>query len=212
MRAVPLPSSSSAPATSAPPAAATTTVGTLKEKALGLIDFFTRVYTTADGAGFLQLGAAIAFHILLAVGPLVVVILAAAGIFLGDDAAQGRLFGELAGLTGESGASFIEEVVKRSAGKGTGIAAAVGFFMFLWTASGVFDQVRMALANIDRVSRGELAIVMPPKEEPWYRKLADTGWAFVRARISAILMIVVIVALLIASLIASSVISVAPSM
>ena len=105
MRAVPLPSSSSAPATSAPPAAATTTVGTLKEKALGLIDFFTRVYTTADGAGFLQLGAAIAFHILLAVGPLVVVILAAAGIFLGDDAAQGRLFGELAGLTGESGAA-----------------------------------------------------------------------------------------------------------
>ena len=69
----------------------------------------------------------------------------------------------------------------------------------------------MALANIDRVSRGELAIVMPPKEEPWYRKLADTGWAFVRARISAILMIVVIVALLIASLIASSVISVMTS-
>jgi len=196
MRAAPRPASS--------PETATTSGG--------LVDFLGRVYGTADDAGFMQLAAAIAFHVLLAIGPLVVVILAAAGFFFGDEAVQGRLFGELAGLTGAGGASFIQDVVARSAGKGQGIAAAIGSFMFLWTASGVFTQVSQALNNINRVANGERPVVVPPKEASWRQKLADTGWSFVRRRLAAVLMIVVIVALLVTSLIASSVISVMTTM
>ena len=191
MRAAPRPASSPAATTSG-----------------GLVEFLERVYWTADDAGFLQLAAAIAFHVLLAIGPLVVVILAAAGFFFGDEAVQGRLFGELAGLTGAGGASFIQDVVARSAGQGQGIAAAVGSFMFLWTASGVFAQVSLALNNINRVANGQRPVVVPPKEASWRQKLADTGWSFLRSRFAAVLMIVVIVALLVTSLIASSVISV----
>lgn len=194
------------------PAPAITRTAIAKEKAASLVDFFSRVYATADAAGFLQLAAAISFHVLLAIGPLVVLMLAAAGFFFGDEAVQGRLFGELAGLTGTNGASFIEDVVARSVGEDQGIAAALGFFMFMWTASGVFAQVMDALANITRVSHGHRPVVVPPKEEPWYKKIADTGWIFVRGRVSAVLMIVVLVALLVASLIASSVISVMTNM
>lgn len=212
MRAATLPSTSIPP----PPASAgpgpQTRLEAVKQKAARLFAFYVRVYETADSAGFLQLAAAISFHVLLAIGPLVVVILAAAGFFFGDEAVQGRLFGELAGLTGTSGASFIEDVVARSAGKGQGLAAVLGFFMFVWTASGVFDQMSQALANINRVANGHRPVVMPPKETPWYKKLADTGWTFVRGRIAAVLMIVVVVALLVTSLIASSIISVMTSM
>ena len=212
MRAAPLhesPPSSSAPA--AATAAPTTTFGVAKKKAVGLVDFLVRVYVTADGAGFLQLAAAISFHVLLAIGPLVVVVLATAGFFFGDEAVQGRLFSELAGLTGAKGASFIEDVVARSAGEGQGIAALVGFLMFLWTASSVFDQMSQALSNITRVAFGHLPVVVPPKQTPWYRKLADTGWTMVHGRLSAIVMIGVVVVLLVTSLIASSVISVMTS-
>jgi membrane protein len=178
----------------------------------GLVDFLGRVYGTAADAGFMQLAAAIAFHVLLAIGPLVVVILAAAGFFFGDEAVQGRLFGELAGLTGSGGASFIQDVVARSAGEGQGIAAAIGSFMFLWTASGIFAQVSQALNNINRVANGQRPVVVAPKEASWRQKLADTGWSFLQGRFAAVLMIVVIVALLVTSLIASSVISVMTSM
>lgn len=169
------------------------------------------VYGTADAAGFLQLAAAIAFHVLLAIGPLVVVVLAAAGFFFGEQAVQGRLFAELAGLTGAGGAAFIEDVVARSSGQDQGIAAIVGFFMFLWTASGVFDQMGQALANINRVAAGDRPLVVQQAAAPWHRKLADSGWSFVRGRLAAVLMIVVVVVLLVASLIASSVISVMTS-
>lgn len=176
------------------------------------VSMVVTVYETADAAGFLQLAAAIAFHVLLAIGPLVVIVLAAAGFFFGEQAVQGRLYGELAGLTGASGAAFIEDLVARSSGRGQGIAAVVGFLMFLWTASGVFDQMGQALANINRVAAGDRAVVVPPKEATWRRKLATSGWSFVRGRLAAVLMIVVVVVLLVASLVASSVISVMTSM
>lgn len=211
MRAAILPSMPSPPATPTSPSSTsppTSKLQAVKQKLASIVDFFVRAFTTADSAGFLQLGAAISFHVLLAIGPLFVVVLAAAGFFFGDDAVHGRLFSELAGITGASGASFIEGVVRRAAGKGQGVAAVIGFFMFVWTASGVFDQMSQALANINRVANGHRPIVVPPKQDPWYKKLADTGFTFVKGRLSAVAMLVVIVFLLAASLIASSVISV----
>ncbi|MDP2344101.1 MAG: YihY/virulence factor BrkB family protein [Deltaproteobacteria bacterium] len=168
---------------------------------------FVRAAQVVNEASVLQLAAAISFYVLLALGPLMLIILSVVGFFFADDAVNGRVYEALRGLTGPEAAIFVEEIVRRSAGRGQGLAAVVGGVMFLWTASGVFGQLSVALANVRRVAFGQQPIVEASPMSRW-RQLAHGGWHFARDRLLSVAMIGVSAALLILSLTASSVISV----
>lgn len=174
-----------------------------------VVAFVVDVVRVFSDAHTLQLAAAIAFYVLLSLGPVVLVLLSVAGFFFGDDAVQGRVFGALQGLVGEDSALFVQELVERSAGKGQGVAAFVGLFLFLWTASGVFAQVSDALAVVRRVASGEEA-KLPVAEKPAskWRKVAMGGWGLVRSRVISVVFIVLAATLLLLTMLASSVISV----
>lgn len=47
-----------------------------------------------------ELGAALAYYTIFSIVPLLVVVIAIAGMIAGPDAAEGRLFGEISGLVG----------------------------------------------------------------------------------------------------------------
>ena len=70
----------------------------------------------------LSRGASIAYYTLFAIAPVLLIIVAIAGLALGHDAAQGSIVGQLSGLMGDATAKAIEEMIKsaanRSAGKG----------------------------------------------------------------------------------------------
>jgi membrane protein len=183
-----------------------------------------RVTHVVDDASILQLAAAISFYLLLALGPLLLVILSVVGFVFGDDAANGRVYAALRGLTGPGAALLVEEIVRRSAGRGQGLAAVVGGLMFLWIASGVFGQLRLALATVRRVAmrsqeasssyetcgghRCAMDHRASSSPSSRWKQVAHGGWRLARDRLLSVAMIGISAALLLLSLTASSVISV----
>ncbi len=97
------------------------------------------------------MGAALAYYALFSIAPLLLIVIAVAGIFFGEDAVRGAVFGQLSDLMGENGAAAIAEMLNHAHHpKSGGIAAAIGAFVLLFGASGVFGQLRAALDRIWR--------------------------------------------------------------
>src|SRR5581483_5586893 len=94
-------------------------------------------------------GAAIAFYTILSLAPLLVVVVAVAGLFFGQDAVRGQIFRELRNLIGNEAASTVQSLLKAAYHPAAGIAASiVGFLVLLMGASGVFLQLRQTLNYI----------------------------------------------------------------
>lgn len=96
-----------------------------------------------------RLGAALAYYTIFSVGPLLLIAVAMAGIFFGQEAAQGQLSQELGKVFGSQMAQSLEQVVQAAAEPKSGvIATIVGVVTLLFAASGVFGQLKDALNTI----------------------------------------------------------------
>lgn len=108
-----------------------------------------------------RLGAALAYYTIFSVGPLLLIAVAMAGIFLGQEAAQGRISGELGKVMGGNIAKSLEEVVKAAAKPKSGaLATIVGVVTLLLGASGVFGQLKDALNTIWDVEKKATAGIL----------------------------------------------------
>jgi membrane protein len=94
--------------------------------------------------------AALAYYTVFALAPLLLVVLAVAGLFVPADAARNRLLSEAAGLIGKDGADWLRLTLERaSMNKGTGILSVVlGTAGLILGASGAFGQLQQALNKI----------------------------------------------------------------
>src|SRR5213076_1019748 len=72
-----------------------------------------------------RLGAAVAYYTIFSVAPLLVVIIAVAGLFFGQKAVQGQLFGQIQGMVGSEGAQMIQTMVAKASTPSQGIIATV---------------------------------------------------------------------------------------
>jgi membrane protein len=96
-----------------------------------------------------RLAAALAYYTLFSLAPLLIIAIGIAGLVFGEDAARGQVMVQLAGLIGEKGAAFLQELLAASRGKSHGIAATViGLAVLLFGAAGVFGQLQDALNTI----------------------------------------------------------------
>src|SRR5262245_61399856 len=97
----------------------------------------------------LTLGAALAYYTLFAMAPLLVLVIAVAGLALGRAAAQGEIVAQIGGLMGPDGAKMIEEMIVRASRPASGIVATlVSLGTMALGASGVFGQLQGALNQI----------------------------------------------------------------
>ncbi len=94
--------------------------------------------------------AALAYYTIFALAPLLLVVLAVAGLFVPADAALDRLLSEATGLIGKDGADWLRSTLERaSLNKGTGILSVVlGTGGLILGASGAFGQLQQALNKI----------------------------------------------------------------
>ena len=91
-------------------------------------------------------GAAISYYTVTSLGPVLVIVVAIAGLAFGREAAQGAVVQELGGLMGEQGASLVQTALQGAAGLSSGLlAGTLGFCALLITASGVFIEMQTAL-------------------------------------------------------------------
>jgi membrane protein len=92
-----------------------------------------------------RLGASIAFYSIFALAPLVLVAISIAGAVLGEEAARGQILQQIAGLVGKDAAQGVQSVVEAaSRQEGSGLASLLGFATLLIGASGVFVEMKNA--------------------------------------------------------------------
>ena len=108
-----------------------------------------------------RLGAALAYYTIFSIGPLLLIAIAMAGIFLGQEAAQGKISAELGKLFGPQMSESLEQMIQAANKPKSGtIATIVGIFTLLLGASGVFGQLKDALNTIWNVEPKKAGGVM----------------------------------------------------
>lgn len=99
----------------------------------------------------LSSGAAIAFYAATSIAPILLVVIAVAGLVFGRDAAQDALTGQLNGLMGQQAADLLQAAIASAANTSSGILATiVGVVMLLATVSGAFGELQAALNKMWR--------------------------------------------------------------
>jgi membrane protein len=100
-----------------------------------------------DGA--ISRGASIAFYTITSLGPVVLVVIAVAGLAFGEEAARGAVSAELSGLMGKASADLVQTAVQSAGTRSSGtVASIIGGFTLLLTVSGVFGEMQSALNAI----------------------------------------------------------------
>jgi membrane protein len=139
-----------------------------------------------------RLGAALAYYTMLSIAPLLVVVVAVAGLVYGEAAARGELAQQLEGLVGPQGAEVLQTMLANASHPAGGlIATAIGLVVLLLGASGVFIELQGSLNRIWGVQS----------------KTAGGVWGFIRTRLLSFLMVLAIGFLLLASLALSAALS-----
>ena len=101
-----------------------------------------------------RLGAALAYYAVFSLGPLLLIVVAVAGMFFGADAVRNSLEAQFKGLIGENGAQAIHAMIAGAASATTGkTASAVGIILLLVAALGVVVQLKDALNTIWEVDQ-----------------------------------------------------------
>jgi len=99
-----------------------------------------------------RLAAALAYYTLLSLAPLLVIAIALAGLFFGEEAARGHIALEVGSVVGVKAGQAIEAIVASARTPGSGIiSTAVGIMVLLFGASGAFGELQTALNTIRRV-------------------------------------------------------------
>jgi membrane protein len=96
-----------------------------------------------------RLAAALAYYSLLSLAPLLVIVIAVAGLFYGPDAARGKIAGELGAVVGGEAALGIQSVAASARSQTGGvISTIVGVVTLFVGASGVFGELQSSLNTI----------------------------------------------------------------
>lgn len=94
-------------------------------------------------------GAALAFYTLFSLTPILVLVIAIAGYFLGEKAAQGEIVAQISDLVGESGAYVIQNMLAHSNNPKSGIIATLIATSLLFIgATTVFSELKASLDEV----------------------------------------------------------------
>lgn len=136
-----------------------------------------------------SMGAALAFYTLFSLAPLLIIVIAIAGAFFGQQAAQGEVVTQIEGMIGRQGAATVQAVIESARNPMSGLLAViVGIVMLLITATTVFAELKDSLDHI------------------WHVRTPENGGImdFIETRLLSFGMILIIGVLLLASLTVST--------
>jgi membrane protein len=120
------------------------------------VSLFSQSWTLLKGAvnGFIEdealtRGAAIAFYTATSFAPVLLIVIAIAGLVYGREAAQGAITTQLGDLMGGQTADLLQTAVAGSKSKSSGfLAAAVGIITLIVTAPGGFGEMQAVLNKV----------------------------------------------------------------
>ena len=137
-----------------------------------------------------SMGAAIAYYTAFSVAPLIIIVVAIAGLVFGKDAASGYLYSQISGLLGEEGGQAIRGMVNSAGSSGKGVLATViGVVLLIVGATTVFAELQ---TDLDRIWKA------PAAAKP------EGLWGMVRSRVLSLGLVVSIGFVMLVSLVISS--------
>lgn len=137
-----------------------------------------------------SMGAALSYYTLFSLAPMLIIVIAVAGMLFGQDAAQGEILAQLRGLIGEEGATAIEGLLKAvREPKKSVFATILGIATLLIGATAVFAELQSALDRVWEV---------PEKKKP------SGLWGLVRTRLLSFGLVLGLGFVLVVSLVASA--------
>jgi membrane protein len=102
-----------------------------------------------------RLAAALAYYAVFSLAPLLLIVIALVGLFLGESNAERQVQGELQTVVGVNGVQFINVLIAGSAHHNTGrIALIVGGALVLFSAIGMFLALQNALDEVFEIKPG----------------------------------------------------------
>jgi membrane protein len=108
-----------------------------------------------------RMAAALAFYTMFSLAPLLIFAVALTGIVFGEDAAEGKIVGQLESVVGTSGAITIQQLIDNARRPASGgLAAALGVLSLLFGVTGVASELQDSLNTIWDVKVKEAAGVM----------------------------------------------------
>jgi membrane protein len=104
----------------------------------------------------LSRGASIAYYTIFSIAPVLLVVVAIAGMAFGHEAAQGAIVTELSGLMGSDTAKALQAMIESAGNPRSGtLATIVGFGALALTVTGVFSEIQSSLNAIWKVESHE---------------------------------------------------------
>ena len=115
----------------------------------GIWEVLKNSFTGFSNHNVMKFSAALAYYTVFSMAPLLIVIISLCGIFLGQEAVEGQIYGSLAGFMGEDTAMQLQEIIKKASisGKDT-IAAIIGIITLLVGATTVFAEIQDSINDI----------------------------------------------------------------
>lgn len=99
-----------------------------------------------------SMGAALSYYTLFSIAPLLLIVIAIAGLIFGADAARGEILAQLSGLMGQEGARAVENLLASASGPTTSVPALLfGLGVLFFGATTVFAELQDAFDRIWRV-------------------------------------------------------------
>jgi len=136
------------------------------------------------------MGAALAYYTLFSLAPLLLLVIAIAGIVFGADAARGHVMAQLGGLIGEEGATAVQGLLKSASEPAKSIlASGISILTLIVGATSTFAELQ---SDLDRIWRAP-EVVKP-----------SGIWGLLRTRLMSFGLIVSIGFLLLVSLVVSA--------
>ena len=95
------------------------------------------------------LSSSLAYYTVFSMAPLLIIIISLSGLFLGKDAAQGKVYSTLSGFVGHDTAVQLQQMIKNASLSGKSeIAVIIGIITLLIGATTVFAQIQNSINNI----------------------------------------------------------------
>ncbi|MDB6045974.1 MAG: rbn [Gammaproteobacteria bacterium] len=133
-------------------------------------------------------GAALAFYTVFSLAPILLLSIAIAGFFFGEQAARGEIFEQISALIGPAGASAVQTILQHARQSGAGTTTVISVLTLIVGANTALVELKSGLDQIWDV---------PPERRTGF-------WYFVRTRLLSVGMILALAFMLLVSLVISA--------
>lgn len=121
----------------------------MKKKFREILDFVKEAFGEFSDLRTMKLSAALSYYTIFSLPPLLIVIISLSGIFFGEEAVKGQIFGQINSLVGNQAAAQIQDTLKSvHISGGNLLATVVGIVILILGASGVFVEIQDSLNYI----------------------------------------------------------------